>query len=183
MRIGIKNTAAGGYSLLEMLMVTAVIAVGLNLCASLASTGARMTALNTLALDRLQGLTELQSQFAEAVREAMAVVPEVGEHRTGPDKVVLALPPLEGRNRWMVLGDLNGQGRMMKGMVSEGPEGLQFESGSSFGPPLASILFSLSKVPMESIRLISLDVIVKQERGERSVEAPPHRFMAALRGL
>lgn len=183
MRIGTNNAASGGYSLLEMLMVTAVIAVGFNLCASLASTGARMTALNSLALDRLQGLAELQSQFAEAVREAVAVVPNVGEHRTGPDKVVLTLPPSEGRNRWMVLGDLNGQGRMMKGIVSEGPGGLQIESGSSFGPPLASLRFSLPKVPVESIRLISLDVIVKQERGERPVEGPPHRFMAALRGL
>ena len=182
-----QNPAAAsrchGYSLLELLVVTVVMIVGLNLCASLASTGMRMTAVNTLALDRLQGLSELQGQFAEAVRDAVAVVPSVGELRTGPDKVVFTLPPVDGRNRWMVIGDLNGHSRLMKGIVSEGSEGLKVDYGSSFGPTLASIQFSLGDVPIESVRLVALDVTVKQERGERPIAVPPHRYLAALRGL
>ncbi|MBI2435340.1 MAG: hypothetical protein HYV26_20985 [Candidatus Hydrogenedentes bacterium] len=81
----IRNPVAG-YSLLEMLMFVAVFAVAVNLCGALLLTSSRLAAMNTLALDRLNAVREVQDGFKTAIQES-----------AGKSEAPWGLSPTDGR--------------------------------------------------------------------------------------
>lgn len=172
-----------GFTLLELLVSTAVLVVIFNICASLLLSGQRLTALNTLTLDRMRACTELRARFTDSVHEAVSLAPGVGTHQTGQDKAVLVLPSRDGHRRWLLLGDLLGDGYFRKAIIAENGAGFDTEFETHYGPRMSTIQFHYNADPLETARLVTLDLGVRPEEGERSGRVPVHRYMAALGGI
>ena len=168
-----------GYLLLEVLVYVGIVGVGINLCAGLFISGARLSAVNTLALDRMNALNEIHREFGQAVRGAVAVVPECGPYKTGPGQVVLAYPPLDGQRRYVVLGTVQDAEHLSKQDLVERDGVLEMHRQSTYGLALEDISFSYDT----PARLVRLDVVIQPEAGERRRAPVVHHFVAAPRGM
>lgn len=164
-----------GYSLLEMLIVVAVLSIAINLCGSLFVSASRMSAVSTQALDRLGGVEELRREFTEAVRASAGVVEACGPYTTGAQTVVLRMPPVDGHARFRVLGTLGEADRfsrfdleMVNGAVEpvlmvtyrQRVDGVAFSTGSG---------------------AITLELKAKRDLKEKT--GPTHTFVATPRGI
>ena len=168
-----------GYSLLEVLLYVGIVGVGINLCAALFLSGARLSALNTLTLDRMNALNEIHREFGQAVRGAVAIVPEAGAYKTGPGQVVLAHPSLGGRPHYVVLGTLQDANHLTKRDLVERGGVLQVYRQITYGLALEDLSFSYDA----PARLVRLDAVIQAEEGERKSGDTVYRFAAAPRGI
>ena len=82
-----------GLTLVHMLAYVTILAVVINICAALFVAVLRMHDAGSNALDQSQTLRHVEAELREVVSGAVAVRPEVGEHRTSNSAVVLEFPP------------------------------------------------------------------------------------------
>ncbi len=167
-----------GYTIIEMLVYVAVLAIAINLCGKLFLSGSRLSALNTQALDRMLAVSEVEKEFDRAVREASTVVPEAGEYRGNEQTVVLQAEPEEGCPHYVVFGAMRDKEHVSRMDLVRRNGNLECTRFTTFRQPFASITFTTAQAP-----LISLDVIIKKDQGERNLRKTVHRFDAALRGM
>lgn len=172
----------GGYSLLEMLVYIAVLAVAINLFLTTLHTGSRLTATTTLQLSRMEGIREVQQSFVGYVRRAAAVVPGAGEFRTDANRVVLQMPPgqEEGFSH-LVLGALRDPHRFSVMGLTESSGTWTEVYGKTLRQPLGQQQF---EVDMTGGRTqVSLTCQVQQEAGERDRPFLVYRSTAAPRSI
>lgn len=176
------GTAQHGYSLLEMLVYIAVFAVGVNIFVSLLGTGSRLSATNALSLSRLEGVREVQETFTQYTRRATAVVPEVGEFTTGPDRLVLKMPQeQENGFDYMVLGVLREANHFAVMGLVEKADAVEMVYLKTLRQPLETLAFDVEGSGVRP--LVNLRVMIKGEDGERKQPFVEHLASATPRGV
>lgn len=171
----------GGYSLLEMLVYIVAFGMAVNILVSLLGTGARLTAITTLGLERMDGVRDVEDTFTRYARQAAGVVDSVATYHTSESQVVLKMPPgNEDGIEYMVLGALKDPDRFA--VLGLKPGGSGWEAGylRTLRQPLARIHFETAST--ERGTLLHLDVQVKLEEGERERTFLVHRSSVFLRG-
>ena len=172
-----------GMGLIEVLISSALLGVLVSLCLQMFVTHNRITALNALHLNRLEGLRTVQDSFRESVREAVGIASGVLDYRTGPEQLVLRLPAHDGTPRYAVWGDLDGSDRLSYVCLrlQDPPE---VERAIQERLPIENVQFDFGAAPPERARTVTLNYALKQDPGERPFhERPVHRVTATLRGL
>lgn len=175
---------AAGLSLLEMLGYVAIITVVINLSLSVFLSASRLSAVGTVALDRLTMVEYLNAEFRRTVREAGAVVPDVGAFETGPEHVVLAMPPRPGQSetaRYVVFGEIGREKRLSRLEIIEKHGEYTTEAYSTYALPVESLRFEYDRDDPTRARLVTLEVDALNARKE--IRKPPvtYRFVGALR--
>jgi prepilin-type N-terminal cleavage/methylation domain-containing protein len=167
-----------GYSLVEMLCVIAVTSVAINLCAGLFMSGARLSALGTENLDRINAVGDIESVFRKAVRESEGVIAALGEHRSGKDRLVLRMPPREGQPRWVILGTLRDENHLSRLEVIERDGAYEAYSLSTCRQKLDGITFDF-----EPGQPLGLYVTIWRDPTEGKRPGINHRFIASPRAF
>lgn len=103
-RFAVRSCA--GMTLVELLMVVAVIAALTPVLGQLFVHSGRLTALNGLALERMEGTAMVGRMFSEAVRNSAGVAERVAGHESGSDRVVLRLGEDASGAHYCVVGTL-----------------------------------------------------------------------------
>lgn len=171
-----------GYSLLELLVYVAVFAIGVNLFVSLLGTGSRLSATNTLTMARMEGVREVEEEFTEYTRRATAVVDEAGDFKTGPDRLVLKMPPGQADGfDYAVLGVLREANRFGVVGLAEKEGELEVVYMKTLRQPLELLVFEVEGGGERP--LVHLRVKVQGEDGERKQPFVEHRASATLRGV
>ena len=178
---GRKKSQSGGYSLLEMLVYVAVLAVGINLFVSALSSGSRLSAVTTLQLGRIEGIRDVQDTFTGLVRRAAAVVPEAGAYTTGGQTVVLRMPPGQPEGfSYIVIGAVRDPERFSVLGLNEAGDVWTSDYLRNLRQPLSQLRF---EVNTDGVRpVVAMTVQVKRDEGERGAEALVHRALATPRG-
>lgn len=174
-----------GYSILEMLGYIAVFAVILNLAVSLFISTTRLSAYATTAMDRIEGIEEVHREFADAVHEAVDVSPGVASYVSGGDRLVLELPQAPGGKggaRYAVLGDLKGNGRMAKLILTERDGAFETEYMATYGQIFVGIRFLYNTVEPAGARLVRLELEVDNATAKNTIPRV-NTFAASLRGV
>jgi type II secretory pathway pseudopilin PulG len=171
-----------GYSLLELLVYVAVFAIGVNLFVSLLGTGSRLSAMNTLTMSRMEGVREVEEAFMAYTRRAIAVAAEAGDFKTGPDRLVLKMPPgqTDGFD-YAVLGVLREANRFAVMGLAEKSGGLEVSYMKTLRQPLDIVAFEVEDASPRP--LVKLRVKIKGENGERKQSFVEHRSIATPRGV
>ncbi|HNR33228.1 MAG TPA: prepilin-type N-terminal cleavage/methylation domain-containing protein [Candidatus Hydrogenedentes bacterium] len=180
MRARGKNNA--GYTLLEMLAVFAVMMMALNLAGTVVTKSTRLSAATTRALDGTAQLGELERAFVDAVRTSCGATDGIGIYRTGPETLVLCMPPTADGDRYVVFHFLPEQQRLMR---------LRFESrgGEAALTAAKTFLLPVAAATMSSTSggasggedaLFALDLEVSSPSGRVRTT---HRVLAAPRGV
>lgn len=179
---GIVTRGDGGYSLLELLVYVAVFAIAVNLFVSLLGTGSRLSAMSTLGLSRMEGIREVEDAFTEYTRRAALVVPEAGEFKTGPDRLVLKMPPgQENGFDYAVLGSLRDANHFAVMGLAQKAGKLEVVYLKTLRQPMEVLAF---EVDNGGVRLrVNLRVKVKGEEGERKQPFVEHVASATPRGV
>ncbi len=176
------NFNRAGYSLLELLVYVAVFAVAVNLFVSLLGTGSQLSALNTLSMSRMEGVREVQEEFTEFTRRASAVVSEVGEYKTGADRLVLKMPQAqEGEFDYAVLGVLRESNRFAVMGLTEKEGAMEVVYMKTLRQPLETLEFDVNQGGARP--LVNLRVKVLGEEGERKQPFVEHFASATPRGV
>ena len=171
-----------GYSLLEMLVYIAVFAIGVNLFVSLLGTGSRLAAATSLSMSRMEGVREVQEEFMQYTRRAAAVVPEAGEFKTGPDRLVLKMPPgQENGFDYAVLGVLREANHFAVMGLAAREGGLEVVYLKTLRQPLETLVFDVDGAGVRP--LVNLRLKVQGEEGERKQPFVEHRASATPRGV
>lgn len=168
-----------GYSLLEMLGYVAILAVGVNLCASLFTTSMRLSALGSEGLERVQGIADIEQAFRDTVQSAHAIVPQYASYRSGPDQMVLRAGSVEGVPRYIVLGALRDPNHLSKMEIIDRPGKPEAASFVTYALPLESIHFEAQP----TLRGAGLAFTIKLEQGEPKARRASGYAVAALRGV
>lgn len=167
-----------GYTVMEMIVYVAVLAIAINLCGKLFLSGSRLSALNTQALDRLLAVSEIEKEFGRAARESVALVPEAGKYRSGEHVVVFRAEPEAGAPCYVVFGAVRDAEHVSRMDLVQRNGTLACVRFETFRQPLSSIVFDASRAP-----LMNLAVVIKKDPGERNNLKIVHQFAAALRGI
>jgi hypothetical protein len=171
-----------GYSLLEMLVYIAVFAIGLNLFISLLGTGSRLTATTSLSLARMEGVREVEDTFVQYTRRAVSVVAEVGEFKTGSDRLVLKMPPgQENGFDYAVLGVLREANRFAVMGLATREGATEVVYLKTLPQPLENLTFDVEASGPRP--LVNLRVKVQSEAGERKHTFVEHQTSATPRGM
>ena len=173
---------AGGYSLLETLVYVAVLGIVLNIFASIFASNTRLSAVNTLALNRLRGIDEVQRVFRDAVREASGVAVGIGDYRSGEEQLVLRVPQEEG-TRYIVLGALREDGRLCRLDVIERDGKLEAGYMATYPQVLSELRFVYDADKSGAAPLIAMEAVIRKEAGERAGRHVVHRFMGSPRAV
>ena len=176
------NFNRAGYSLLELLVYVAVFAVAVNIFVSLLGTGSQLSALNTLSMSRMEGVREVQEEFTEYTRRASTVVSEVGEYKTGADRLVLKMPPeQEDGFDYAVLGVLREANRFAVMGLAEKEGVMEVTYLKTLHQPLETLQFEVDQGGARP--LVNLRVKVLGEEGERKQPFVEHLASATPRGV
>ena len=172
-----------GYSLVEMLVYVSLLAVAFTLCMKIFVSGTRLSALNTLAMDRINGLAEVEREFRQAVRGAYAVVPKAASHKSDEQHVVLRLSLPEAPPRYLVLGALRDPHHLSAMELAEQDGALTASKFVTYRVALAPITFEYDAPSPAEARLVRMTVMIHKAPGERMKNPVTHHFVAALRGI
>jgi hypothetical protein len=172
-----------GYSLIEMLVYVAILAVGVNLCGALFVTSMRLSALGSEKLERIQGAAELENEFREAVRSGEAVIPEFGAYRSGPGQVVLRAGAVDGAPRYLVLGAVRDAEHLSKLEIIDRPGKPEAAAFVTYAPRLSALEFTYDVDPPASARLVRMAFSGKLSPGEPEARQTGGSAAAALRGI
>ena len=152
-----------GMTLLEVLGCIAILAVVINLAASVFITSTRLSVLGTSVLDKMCAVEDIRSEFVGAVRASTRVCSSVGKYRSGPDQIVLQMAQpgdQKGVKRYVVFGPIGSDSRLDKLVILE-------KDGKH-----TAERFVTYPIDLESI----------QFRYKRN-NPPLHRFTAAMRNV
>ncbi len=140
-----RRTRQLGVTLVHMLAYVAVLAVVINLGATLFVAVLRMHDAGTAALDESLTLRAMESELRETVSEGVSLLPVLGEFATSESAVALALPPdaQSGGARYAVLQRLAGDGgfRIRRMGFQETPEGLTLTFMKTYRPVFSALEF------------------------------------------
>mgnify|MGYP003646086873 CR=1 FL=1 len=177
-----KRHRQRGFSLLELLVYIVIFAMGVNLCVSALGTGARLSSTTALQLGRIEGIRAIQETFTGYVRRAAAVSPGAGGYNTGPDRVVLQMPPDQPEGfDVLVLGAVRDPS-LFSVLGLKNVEGTWTEVYmKTLRQPLGKQELTIDHSGIRP--LVSLDLQVGQEEGERARTFLVHRSSAVPRGM
>ncbi|HOZ46850.1 MAG TPA: hypothetical protein PLO37_02860 [Candidatus Hydrogenedentes bacterium] len=172
-----------GYSLIEMLGFTAMLAVLLNLGVGAFLSTSRAVAVGQVATDNLDAINAIRRDFVNDVRIARGILPRVGDYTTGQDTLVIEVPPREGERRRAVLWRrLAGESFVARRVLVDAGDGeLVEEHLMLYSRPFDTVRFTLTPGDTpDGARLITLTLVAPEpKRGDRP--AAEHRICAALR--
>jgi hypothetical protein len=171
-----------GMLLLECLMYVAILAIVVNLVASVFVSATRLSAVGTAALDRVNAVDDVREAFTRAVREAEAVVPGAGAFATGPNQLVLRMPlgaHKDAHARYVVLGCIDPAPGFKSLEITEKNGQYAPEAYTVCSLPVQSLRFDYGAGPPERARLISLDVVAANARKDK--DPTTYRLTGALR--
>ena len=174
-----------GMTLLEMLAYVAVLGILLNIAAGALMMCSRLSVKGTTAVDRANAIEEVRTEFTETVRAASAVRAGVCDYRTGPDQVVLEMPPGPDEpqaRHYTVLGFLGTESRMSRLRIKEQDGNFSAEGLDTYRLPIESLKLSYDASEPANAHLVTIEVDVKDDRPIRG-EPVLHRFSAAPRGI
>lgn len=178
---GVPFHTRAGVSLLETLMYVVCLAIVMNVAAQVVLTCTRLSTYGVGVADRYAAAHHLESLFADAVREALAVAPGVARYTTGPTELVLEVVPKgEETRRYVVLGCFTPE-RLSRLVLTEADGALAAESVETVPLDLTSLSFSLDR-ESGAARVATMTYRVKTSRG-RDVQAEPRHVVAALRSF
>jgi hypothetical protein len=169
--------ACRGTSLVEMLMFIAVFSMAIVMLSKIFVTTSRMSVYSTQIVDRMNAVREVQRDFTETVREAVAVVPGIGEHRTDDKTLVLQLHHAGAPERYAVLGMLDGQPRLCFMEVTGTGEALQADKYVMWRLPVAAAHFEVDAAAQR----VTLTLDTQPHNPQKPASGRTHRFVAALR--
>jgi prepilin-type N-terminal cleavage/methylation domain-containing protein len=167
-----------GYTLFEMICVIAVMGIAINLCAGLFMSGARLSALGTENLDRINAIGDIEAAFRKTVRESEGVIPVLGEHQSGKDRLVLQMPPIEGQPRWVVLGALRDPMHLSRLEIVERDGVYEARSFTTYRQKLEQMEFDFA-----SGGPVRLNVMIWRDPTEGKRPGMNHGFLATPRGI
>ena len=180
-----RSAGKAGMTLLEVLGSVAVLAIVINLAASVFISSTRLSALGTSALDKMWAIEEIRSEFVSAVRASSGVRSGVGKYRSGTDQLVLETTrsgDQRGVKRYVVFGAIGSDSRLDKLVVLEKDGKQSAERFVTYPLDLDSIQFKYdSNVPGKA-HLVSLEINIRNE-GSKQKTGRLHRFSAAMRGI
>lgn len=171
------DTGTRGYTLFEMLCVIAIMGIAINLCAGLFMSGARLSALGTENLDRINAIGDIEAAFRKTVRESEGVIPVLGEHQSGPDRVILQMPPIEAQPRWVVLGALRDPMHLSRLEIVERDGAFEAQSFTTYRQKLEQMEFDFA-----SGGPVRLNVMIWRDPTEGKRPGMNHGFLATPRG-
>jgi hypothetical protein len=169
--------ACRGTSLVEMLMFIAVFSMAIVMLSKIFVTTSRMSVYSTQIVDRMNAVREIQRDFTETVREAVAIVPGIGEHRTDDKTLVLQLHHDGAPERYAVLGMLDGQPRLCRMEVTGAGDALQADKYVMWRLPVAAAHFEVDAVAQR----VTLTLDTQPHNPQKPDSGRTHRFIAALR--
>lgn len=172
-----------GYSLIEMLLVVALLAMGINLCVSIFSNATRLSALSTQALDRINGIAEVERVFADAVRGSCGVVPGAGRFSTGDTCAVLRLPSEDGVLRYRAVGEIAAPGKFAVIEFEDRGGTIEETYLRTLWLPVEDVRMAQGGKDADSKRAVTLDFAIKLDRGERAARKTIHSVTAAARAI
>jgi hypothetical protein len=182
-RVGSADNA--GMTLLEVLGCVAVLAIVINLAASVFISSTRLSILGTSALDKMWAIDEIRGEFVGAVHTSSGVCAGVADYRSGADQIVLEMARPSGEKevkRYAVFGLIGSDSRLGKLVLLEKNGKHSAERFVTYPLDLDSIRFKYdAKVPHEA-HLVSLEIDVRNDGGKHKKRAP-HTFTAAMRGV
>lgn len=156
-----------GMTLVELLMVVAVIAALTPVLGQLFVHSGRMTAINGLALERMEGTAMVGRMFAEAVRDSAGVAERVGEHASSTDRVVLRLGEDASGARYCVVGMLGDATHLCRLDLLEQDGAFTATRFVRYPMALKDVEIRYDAAVPESSRWIELRYAVHPDEGER----------------
>ena len=173
-----------GMSLLECLGYVAVLAVVINLGASVFINASQLSALTTLSLDRLRAVDEVREAFVRTVHGSQGITDEIGTYRTDSQHIVLTCPPdpdSDGWRRYVVFGEITQAGLGRLEILAKGGE-LKVEAYTTYSLPVSAATFQADKNGLVTAQLdvppASRTVSTKNPSPRQPVT---YQFAAALR--
>ena len=178
-----RSTHTRGYTLMEMLAVIALLAVGINLCMSIFISASRLSALSTQTLDRIGGIAEIEQTFVDAVRASCDVVPKAGRFATNDTCVALRMPSQDGAARYRVIGE-HKQTHTLAFIELEERDG-KFEeiTHKNLRLPIEDVHIGRGENGADPARAVTLHFAIKLDRGERAARKTVHSVTAAARAI
>jgi hypothetical protein len=153
-------------------MYIAILGIVANVLGTVFVAHSRMSALNSLALDRLNGAAAVERAFLEDVRGAEAIV-----EQRGPAELVLGLPAdAAGAPRYRVLDIVPDSGLYRRADYVEHDGVWTLESATSQPLGLAEVSM------MGSEGVVALRFLVRKDPDERTTEPAWHVVSATPRG-
>lgn len=172
-----RRRACRGYTIVEMLIFIAVFSMTLIMLSKIFVTTSRMSVYSTQIVDRMNAVREIERDFAETVREAVAIVPGIGEHRTDDKTLVLQLHHDGEPARYAVLGMLDGQPRLCCMEVIATGDALQADKYVMWRLPVAGAHFEVDAAAQR----VTLTLDTQPHNPQKPDSGRTHRFVAALR--
>lgn len=170
----------GGYTLLEMLAYTVVLAVIVNVSSAMFLSGKRLHALGDIALERIEIFRQLERQFHETVVDA--------------DRVEAALPGVSVSGPRLVLREGNGEaghrfilwhrdaaGALRCERYERAGETLALRSSRAYDLPITNLRFAVDEAD-GGATLVRMDLEI-DNAGTRNTVPATNVFVAAVRGM
>ncbi len=166
-----------GYTLLELVVCVALLAVVINLAAAGFLNQHRLNLAGVEALDRIGEMDRLSRDVRELIRSAGAVLPEGAGWNTSEESLVLALPPEnEGDARIAVLGLLEPEDRFGWMILEDGAA----VRAASYRLDFERVRVSLDADEWRDVRQVTLELTPVYVFGEKR-EPVPRYVTGALR--
>ena len=172
----VRRTAAG-MTLIEVLVVIAILGMMLPLYGQLFVTATRFSSYILGAIDRMDEAREAQRAFIETVRGASAIAQGVGEYVTGDEVLVLQMHRHGEAERYVVLGMLDGRKRLnLMEVVSDG-DNFSASRYMTYRLPLKEVHFTAD--PLRG--MATLDMLPASLSTVKNKTANTRRVTATLR--
>lgn len=168
MRIRASNA---GITLLDTLAYVVIASILINLCLVAFLNSSRLSAVGTMALDRMNGIRQIEQGFAESVRASAGRVEQVGGFASGPDTLALATAD---PNRFVVFTQVNQVPRLSRLELVRNGEDFDVDRAFAYPVDLKVIEFTVDSGS------IALEIQLDREQADNRVGVT-HRFLATPR--
>jgi type II secretory pathway pseudopilin PulG len=178
-----KRDGRGGFTLVELLIYSALLGTVMTAGMGVFVGANRMFALTNLAQERLVHAREIRHDYLAHVRQATAVVPRYRDFELGSRVVPLALTPdAEGNPRFGVYTVQLHRGRILYFEFTEYPDRAVTDKASTHEGSFDNIRFDVTYPPGAASPLVSVSMQIRPEAGEPKGDRPVHRYTASPRG-
>jgi hypothetical protein len=172
------HSKRAGSTLLELLGLIVVLAVVINLGATMFVSATRLNAVGMKRMTSIADERELADGVRNTIRDAMSVVPALGEYRTGADCLILEMPEGDEGTWYAVLRRFGDEPRLGRLALRDTGEGLEAVKAKDYPPAVAEYRFAWDSVQASDARLVSF--FVRYEGEEEG--SPWQAIHTALRG-
>lgn len=136
---GIKESA--GMTLLEIIGYTFILSILVGLCLQVFLGSTRLAAVGGAAVDRIEGLAAIQTEFRQAVRESAGVAASAAGFESTESQAVLSQPDGE---RFIVFGMPDGTQQLCKRTIRVKDGAWDLEGAVSYPVELSGLRFTYS---------------------------------------